>query len=501
MRAGHAGSRLPRAGLRAACVSGLAVLVSALGAGPADAAHGLRTGFYDIGAFQDSDAPSRAIALERTRNARASMVRILVTWREVAPVKPPDTATARNPAWPGYSWGKIDPVVRDVAGAGLQPVISQLFAPSWAEGAHRPKVSSRAPAGTWRPSPEAYGNFAEAMARRYSGSFPDPAHPGQVLPRVRYWQAWNEPNLDNYLTPQWTRHGKRFTPASPGHYRKMLNAFYAGVKSVARSNFVIGTGTAPFGQPWPGGKRMPPALFTRSLLCVSGRAHPKPAKCAGSPAHLDAIAHHPYALGSPRRAAFNPDDVVMPDFRKLSRPLRVAERSGRVLPRGRKQLWVSEFAWDSNPPDPGGSRLPLQAQYVQQGLYTLWRQGVDVAIYFLLRDSPKGRGYKYTYQGGMYFRSRAIATDKAKPALQAFRFPFSAFRHRGVAKLWGIAPAPGAVTIEARRGRQWKRLTGVRAGGNRVFFARRRVKKGTLLRARQGSEATLPFRVGPGERL
>jgi hypothetical protein len=191
----------------------------------------------------------------------------------------------------------------------------------------------------------------------------------------------------------------------------------------------------------------------------------------------------------------------MPDFRKLTQPLAVAIRSGRVAPRRRKQLWVTEFAWDSKPPDPNGSRLALQAQYVQQGLYTLWRQGVDVAIYYLMRDGAKGPGYKFTYQGGMFFRSHSFATDKAKPAYQAFRFPFAAFRRGKACRLWGIAPAAGTVTIEAKRGGHWRALTRVRAGRNRVFLKGRRVKKGLLLRARQGSEHSLPFRVGPAETL
>jgi hypothetical protein len=193
--------------------------------------------------------------------------------------------------------------------------------------------------------------------------------------------------------------------------------------------------------------------------------------------------------------------VVVPDFRKLFRPLRAAERAGKVAPRGRKPIWVTEVAWDSRPPDPTGSRLALHAQYIQQGLYTLWRQGVSTVVYFLLRDGTKGAGFQFTYQGGMFFRSSSIANDKPKPAFEAFRFPFSAFRKRGVAKIWGVAPAAGSVTIEAKRGGKWRSLTRLRAGGNRVFFGRRRVAKGTLLRARLGREHSLSFRVGPGETL
>src|SRR5947209_12000350 len=111
--------------------------------------------------------------------------------------------------------------------------------------------------GTWKPSPTEFAQFARAAARRYDGSFPDPRNPTDDLPRVRYWQAWNEPNLDTYLTPQWvrTRHG--FAPASPGIYRSMLNSFYTAIKTMGRSNVVATAGIAPYGNPpgvsFPGG--------------------------------------------------------------------------------------------------------------------------------------------------------------------------------------------------------------------------------------------------------
>jgi hypothetical protein len=70
-------------------------------------------------------------------------------------------------------------------------------APGWAE-------PSGVAHGT-TPNPSAFGDFARAAASRYGGSFAG-------LPRVRYWQAWNEPNLNLYLKPQWVDR----IPFSPG---------------------------------------------------------------------------------------------------------------------------------------------------------------------------------------------------------------------------------------------------------------------------------------------
>lgn len=489
--------RAPLCGLLLA--AGLVTVAPAID--QAGAAAGLRRGIYDVRSYQGLGSDSRRVALAHTRQARASIVRVLVDWSHIAPRQPPDGARARDPGWEGYSFSELDAIVRDVSDAGLDHLLTPLYAPRWAEASHRPKVSRRAPAGSWRPSVSAYRDFSEALARRYSGHFPDPARPGASLPHVHNWQAWNEPNLTNYLAPQWIRRGRGFSAASPGHYRHMLNAFYAAVKAVDRSNFVVSAGTAPFGEPWRGGRRMPPAAFTRAFLCVRGRRHPRPGRCAGSPAHFDALAHHPYALGSPRRHALNPDDVVMPDLQKLSRPMNVAVRSGRALPRAPKQLWVTEFAWDTRPPDPRGTSLGLHAQYIQQGLYTLWRQGVDVAIHFNLRDGVRGQGFKFTYQGGLFRSGGSVALDRPKPGLQAFRFPFAAFRKQHRAKIWGIAPTAGLVDIERRSRGGWKLVTRLRAGGNGVFFGRRRVRKGTALRARMGEDHSVEFRVGPGESL
>src|SRR5439155_25415443 len=96
-----------------------------------------------------------------------------------------------------------------------------------------------APAGTWRPDPAAYARFMAAAARRSSGTSPDPQRLGEVLPRVRSWQLWNEPNLPDYLAPQWRRTGKRFTEVSPGVYRQLLDAAYDAIKGVAPSDQIV----------------------------------------------------------------------------------------------------------------------------------------------------------------------------------------------------------------------------------------------------------------------
>jgi len=456
----------------------------------ASARHTLRTGFTDDSVFRSAPPGERLAGFGHVHSAGGSVVRVFFSWAELAPTPPPSSAVARNPGWAGYRWGTLDRVVRETNGAGLRLLVAFSVAPRWAEGAGRP---ASAPPGSWRPSAPAFRDFAEAAARRYSGGFAG-------LPRVRYWQGWNEPNLSDFLTPQWSRRGGRLVPASPGHYRGLLNAFYAGVKAGNRSNFVLTAGTAPFGDHRRGRRRMDPAYFTRALLCVSGRRRPRPVRCPGGPVRFDGLGHHPYPIGPPRRSARHPDDVVIPDLGALTRPLRAAIRGGKVRPRRRKQLWATEISWDTRPPDPTGIPLARHGQYIQGAFYTLWRQGVNVVTWFLMRDQAPGPGYGFTLQSGVFFRGSTVAQDRPKPSsFQAFRFPFTAYRKRGVAQLWGLAPSGGRVVIERRRGGRWRRVTSLRARGDRLFFAKRRIRRGTVLRARRGPETSLGWRVGPNE--
>ncbi len=488
---GYPSRRIRRSLLQAALLAG--ALTGTPVAEAASQPRPLLTGFTDQAAYQA--APDlRAEALRRTKNVRGSVIRITVSWLQIARTRPPMTSDARNPGWRGYDWGNLDAVVRDVHGAGLRPLVSFTSAPRWAEGPGRPPIGRDAPPGSWRPSDAAYRLFAEAAARRYSGRFPDPANPAIRLPRVKYWQAWNEPNLTNFISPQWVREGDRYRAASPGIYRKLLNAFYAGIKKVARSNVVVAAGTAPYGEPRAGERRMPPALFARYLLCVRGRVAPKSVKCPAGPVYFDAYAHHPYPISSPDRPG-NPDDVVIADLWKLTRPLRRAEKSEVVRPRGRKQFWATEFSWDTSPPDPDGVPVNTQALYVASAFYLMWKQGVDVAVWYLLRDEAEGRGWAFGLQSGVFFREPGDAFGSAKPSSTAFRFPFTAYRRGTRNELWGLAPGRGRVTIEAFRQGSWVPVKQLLARSNRVFVGYERFPAGTDLRARWGAETSLTWRT------
>ncbi len=96
------------------------------------------------------------------------------------------------------------------------------------------------------------------------------------------------------------------------------------------------------------------------------------------------------------------------------------------------------------------------------------------------------------WSSGLYTKD-----GEPKPALSAFRFPFAVDkRKKGRAKVWGIAPSKGKVTIERQAATGWEKIGKTKARRGRVFFAEMRVPKAGTLRARRGSEASVGWNIG-----
>jgi hypothetical protein len=451
----------------------LGLLALAAPAG-AQAARPLALGFLD-GVFSADD---RGPWLTRAVDSGSDILRIDIGWN--AATRPADP---RNPADPAYSFARADAAIVDATSRGLRVLASFSGAPSWAEGSGRP---ASADAGSWKPDPAALEGYGAALAKRYDGTFPDPARPGRTLPRVNAFQPWNEPNLDKYLAPQWIGR-KTFAPA---HYRRMLTAFTNGVKSVRASALVVTGGTAPFGDPFVGGHRIMPARFVREMLCLrrsKGRLLHTPS--CSTPARFDVLGHHPYSVGAPTRKALNPDDVSIPDIAKLTRLLRAAERTGGALPRKRHRIWVTEVSYDSSPPDPQGVPAAQHARFLEQAFYLLWKQGVDTITWFQIRDQAPQPSFAATSQSGIYF-----ADGRPKPAQRAFRFPLVAERaSRTSLRVWGRAPVAGVVRIERRVGSRWRLVRSVRATRHGTFVVLIATRGRMSVRGRVGSETSLAW--------
>jgi hypothetical protein len=465
----------------------VAALTGALGLACAlpQASYALTLGLDAYGPLGSPQAGVSRPWIKRAAAEHAGLVRVAVQWSAVAPQRLPKRGFQQtDPGSRYYSWAATDAVVRNLAAKHFALLMLVTGAPRWAEGAH-PRPG--APPGTWKPSAKAFGRFARAAARRYSGHFPDPLRPGHDLPRVRYWEAWNEPNLSYYLTPQWVRTKHGYAPASPGIYRLLLNAFYAAVKRVSGHDVVVGGATAPFGDLSPSTRntsRMQPVPFAEHLLCLRGTKHLTRTRCP-HPAHLDVLDHHPYDIGSPYQHAVNSGDVSVPDMSKLIRLVRAARRDGTLLPRRTKHIWATELGWASRPPDRQGVPLWQQARWLEEALYVLWRQGVSTVCWLQIADDSVRNGLA----AGLYF-----ARGRAKPAARAFRFPLVVItpKHRPV-RVWVRPPAAGVLRIQRQAGKRWVTIRHLRVRRYGVFWGTVHFPGHPRLRAQVGHQTSLSW--------
>lgn len=471
-------------GARKCGLPGLALLLSCLVlaglCASAQAASPLSRGFTDDVWFT-TGTPS--LWVQRTAATGANRVLLEVDWESIEPRQPISPIEATNPAGPQYDFASLDARVREFQGSGLSVAFLVTDAPRWAEQPGGP--ASLEATGGWRPNATAFGQMATALARRYSGSYPDLLHPGQALPKVSYFQAWAEPNLSAHLSPQWVRSGSQLVQEGPAIYREMLNAFYAGIKAGDSSAQVISGGLGPYGDgaSTSDNARMPPAEFLRGLLCVNGK-HLQPVSCP-NPAHYDVLAIDPYDVSSPTTHAGNADDVSAPDLGKLTRIQRAALAHQRLLPNAHKQLWVTEFAYDSKPGNPYALSLSKQAAWLEESFYVFWSQGVNTAIWYLVRDQAA------TFNQNNYYSGVYLYNGNRKPSFTAYRFPFVVMSYKHAARAWGISPTNGKLVVQRKKGRKWVKVFSSHISSGSVFVHRVRAKLKGKFRAVVAGQVSL----------
>lgn len=410
------------------------------------------------------------------KNAGVRVVRLLVDWSTVAPGRRPTTFDAADPADPAYDWGATDEAVTTATGAGFQPILDVVGAPAWAARAPAtPQGADGNPRGPLTPSAAALAQFATALATRYGGAF-------DGLPRVHYWQLYNEPNLDQNLRPQ--IEGGR--PASPALYRRMVNAFAHAIHDVHTDNLAIAGGLTPF--TFRTGKTqhsIAPLRFMRDFLCMSAGAHPHPT-CGGK-VEMDVWSHHPYTSGGPTHKAANPDDVSLGDLPAMHRLLLAAAKAGKIVSRHPPLFWVTEFSWDSSPPDSAAVPVSLLMRWVPQAMYEMWLNGVSLVTWFSLRDHARPS----FMQSGLYFED-----GTPKPYLRGFRFPVVAFpRSRGF-YVWGRTPLGerATVVVEQRTVGGWHATGTIRTGAGGIFHHTYSATPTGFVRARLATgQVSIPF--------
>jgi hypothetical protein len=458
------------------------LIAAAFGASTASA-RGLVTGFTDNNIFDPSAPPSvnQKEWLDRAVSARSGIIRISVDWRNMVRNKPNNPA---DPGDPAYGFVRLDQSIRDATIAGLKVVLTVYRAPSWAEGANPPPGTQP---GAWKPDPVQYGKFGLALARRYSGHY-------HGLPRVSDFEVWTEPNLTQFLAPQWE--GKQVF--APIRYRQLLNSFYFGVHAAQPDATVIAGATSPFGdsrkhQLYPDHPRMHPIVFLQNVLCLNAKL--KRIKNCGDKPHLDAVSAHPLNIeNGPHYKPHSKDDSQVANFGTVRKVLRAAERQRTVAPKGHKSLWVTESGMLSDPPNPKGAPLQKHARWVEESLYLLWKQGASVVLNLNIRDPAYDPHHP---PSGQWTTGIFRFSDKPKPAYRAWRFPFVTNRKsKSKVKAWGKAPVSGKLKIQKKKHNHWHTVKHLKVKGGKVFTKKLRVRGKAKLRARIGQTTSITWPQG-----
>ena len=175
-------------------LSVVALAVTAAIATPASsfAAQRMWVGFHDDPSFRWSS--QRQALVEKSAGTNATIMRLLVQWNVVAKAKP---ANGADPFDVAYNFDDIDEAVRAAQESDQEVILTISGTPSWANGGKAPNVMPTRLAD--------FTNFARAIASRYSGRF-------MGYPFVRFWAIWNEPNLQQFLSPQFDARGRSIAP-------------------------------------------------------------------------------------------------------------------------------------------------------------------------------------------------------------------------------------------------------------------------------------------------
>jgi hypothetical protein len=431
--------------------------------------------FQDGGQLQTDPAG----ALARFRALGANSIRVVVFWYEIAPhpeakKMPRFNATDPN-AYPAANWTVWDTIVRDAADDGIKVDFTVAGgSPTWANGPGIPKNFLHNAHFAWNPNAREYGQFMQAMGKRYSGTF-TPRGESTPIPRVSMWSLWNEPNFGQDLGPQAIDDSRILV--GPMHYRNLANQGYNALKKTGhgRDTILMGELAVEGFEPSPNPRRsggLPgvtgqtrPQLFLRQLYCVDNHFRPltgATAKSVGCPTtaaasrrfrsqnpglfNVTGLSIHPYAQNqSPvSKVGDKPDFIHFPDI-----PAAAAEidHLNRIYGSTRRYpIYNDEYGYITNPPYPKrGSHDYVSpataAYYINWAEYLSWKNPrIASYIQYLLLDPPPTTGPYAGFASGLYFsdgKPKAVAPAYMVPVYM----PKTRLSDGQSAEVWGEARA------------------------------------------------------------
>jgi hypothetical protein len=203
------------------------------------------------------------------------------------------------------------------------------------------------------------------------------------------------------LTPekQGSSHLTAKQAAAPRKYARMLDASYAALKKVRRSNLVIGGNTFTAGD-------ITPYNWVHYMRLPNGK-----------PPRMDLYGHNPFTGRPPKTKG--PYHAQVVDFTDLPKFERFLDGQVRAPGGGRLRLFISVFFW---PTDHANGEFPFhldpstQGSWLSQALQVTMhsKRIYTLAWYSLYDDPPQANGLEVN-------RGLLRRNGKHKPAYNAFR--------------------------------------------------------------------------------
>jgi hypothetical protein len=346
------------------------------------ASRGMLVGIYDP--VQPLISPDKTFAT--FTNLRVQVLRMDLPWGAYIAKKKPKNPT--DPSDPAYNWDIYDQFVQNAAKHHMAVLFTIYGTPPWANGGQK---LNRAPKKMLYLK-----QFAYAAAKRYSGTFK--RDDGVVLPAVRRWLAWNEPNNPVFLRPQWATVGGRNIPIAAKNYAQMCTAVWQGVHATNLKETVACGATDPKGNNRARSSR--PSIAPLTFLAALKRYGLR---------HFDVYAHHPYYASPTESPAMPPKGKTTVTLGNINVLISLLTKLY-----GNKPLWITEYGYQTKPPDRlFGVSWTKQAQYLSQA-YAIARRNprIGMMLWFLLRDESRLSGW----QSGLM-----TVSGTHKPAYNAFR--------------------------------------------------------------------------------
>lgn len=398
---------------------------------------------------------ARVAALDRMKALGVDEIHTQMSWRNES----------------GSGFGPWDALVAGSRSRGMS-VLLTLTGPT-------PVSDSDCPPGTpnrqiCKPNVKKFQKWVTGVGRHYKG-------------KISRWSVWNEPNLNGWLLPQKAKSGGTTYDYAARRYRDLFRAAVRGLDASGhgKDSILIGE-TSPIGN----ARAIPPVDFLRAVFCLDGKNRALTGKAARvrgcTPfAKLGAtgVAIHPYtpAAACSPICGGGPHDITIASLGRLSPILDAAARRGRLPSGARTKVYITEFGFQSNPPNRGGT-----VSLAEQALYLNWSE----AIAF---HNPRIRAfanYELEDPGAVTFNTGLLfGSGKAKPSLAAWRVPIYVTKAKGGVRIFGGVRPGGAhrVTVQATNpGKAWRTARTVRSNGSGYIYIKLATAK-TRFRLKFGS--------------